>query len=77
MQEGFILKGNSPSVERLCRRLQKCFSSRNRTCSSCDSEKDLDQKPTKYALQDLHTNNREGVVKQVLGYYDRLYDRPH
>ena len=29
----------------------------------------------KNALQDLHADYREGVVKQVLGYYDRLYDR--
>ena len=29
----------------------------------------------KNALQDLRADYREGVVKQVLGYYDRLYDR--
>ena len=29
----------------------------------------------KNALQDLRTDYRKGVVKQVLGYYDRLYDR--
>ena len=29
----------------------------------------------KYALQDLHENNRVGVVEKVLGYYDRLYDK--
>ena len=28
-----------------------------------------------YALQDLYSDNRSGVVERVLGYYDRLYDK--
>ena len=45
-------------------RLQKCFSSRNERALHA-IRKRLGPKAYKNALQDLHTNNREGVVKQV------------